>query len=148
LKDVFRALWKNFNPTFEDILRRIRSHGALIMNKAIAVYSQRGLFNTDIHDIQNHIQQYERDKLQFLEGENARQDAKYKEVQEWIASADVECEHKNICDDRKNYRNSGDWILNQEKVKKWLSPDMLTHSILWINGRPGTGTVTFSHTSI
>jgi hypothetical protein len=148
LKDVFWALWKNFNATFDDILRRIRSHKAFVMDKATTMYSQRGLFATDMQDIRNHIQQYERDRLQFLDTEKERQAARYNEVQEWIASADVESEHYKICYDLENYPNCGDWILNQQKVKNWLSPDGSTHSILWINGRPGTGTITFNRTHI
>jgi hypothetical protein len=140
LKDIFRSLWKDFNTTFEDILGRIRSHKDLILDKATALHIQAGQFTTNMQDIRNHIQGYEQGWREFLRKEEIRKEAMFNETREWIASVDIESEHSNICYDRQRYQNSGDWILSHEKVKNWLSPDRLTHSILWINGRPGTGT--------
>lgn len=77
----------------------------------------------------------------LAEAEQERQERQHSQIQTWIASPDVEYEHLEICQDRQKYPKSGQWILDQEKIQNWLSPDASTNSMLWISGNPGTGTM-------
>ncbi|KAL4928317.1 uncharacterized protein BDV17DRAFT_264698 [Aspergillus undulatus] len=142
LKVVFRPLWKDFHtPKFDNIVKRIRSHTELIEDKARASYANPGQYNTDIQGLRDHLRRIEEDALKLKDKEAERQETKLKEVQDWIAGTESETEHNNICRDRHRYPNSGNWILEQGRVKEWLvpDPDQSYSSMLWINGRPGTG---------
>ncbi|KAL3477934.1 hypothetical protein BJX99DRAFT_225121 [Aspergillus californicus] len=141
LKAVFRPLWKDFGPTFENILHRIHSHRMLIEDKTRTLYSHPEQYDMDMREIRDHLRQMRHDVLDLREREAKRQEQKFDEVRDWIAAAETETEHSNICRDRKRYPNSGDWIVDNPKVKYWTSPDpdQSYSPILWINGRPGTG---------
>ncbi|KAL4905333.1 hypothetical protein BDW74DRAFT_152447 [Aspergillus multicolor] len=141
LKIVFKPLWKDFNPTFQSIVHRIRSHTTLIEDKARAQFIPQGQYDKDMQQIRDHLRRTEKDVLDLETKEKERQKKKFEELRDWIAGAESETEHKNICRDRHLYPNSGNWILEQGRVKEWLSPDFDQpySSILWIHGRPGTG---------
>ncbi|RLM00334.1 hypothetical protein CFD26_108105 [Aspergillus turcosus] len=142
LQVVFSPLWKDFGQRFESILHRIRSHTTLLEDKTRAIYNNRtGKYDMDAQEIRDHLQQVEKEILDLNEREAKRHEIKFNEVRSWIAGPETETEHNNICRDRKHYPSSGDWILDNAKVKDWLSPDpdQSPSSILWINGRPGTG---------
>jgi hypothetical protein len=97
----------------------------------------------DTQEIRDYLRQVEKEILDLNELEANRHEIKFNEVRSWIAGPETETEHNNICRDRKHYPNSGDWILDNAKVKDWLSPDpdQSPSSVLWINGRPGTGNI-------
>jgi hypothetical protein len=92
-------------------------------------------------EIRRLLQQVEKDILDFEQGEIERQERNFHAVRDWIAAAETETEHNDICRDRSRYQNSGGWILDSIKIKEWLhaEPDESSGSILWINGRPGAG---------
>ncbi|KAL4951216.1 hypothetical protein BDW69DRAFT_42142 [Aspergillus filifer] len=141
LKVVFKPLWKDFEPTLERILLRIRSHSALIEDKARASFANPGQYDADMQAIRDHLHQVEKDVLDLKARDTERLATKLNEVQDWIAGTESETEHNAICRDRYRYPNSGNWILENGRVKEWLTPDpdQSYSSMLWINGRPGTG---------
>ncbi|KAL4918902.1 hypothetical protein BDW62DRAFT_180053 [Aspergillus aurantiobrunneus] len=141
LKSVFKALWKDFDPTFQSIVLRIRSHSTLIEDKVRVAYSHPGQYETDMQGIRDYLGKIEKDIVDLNEEENKRREKKFDEVRDWIAGTESETEHRKICRDRSHHPSSGDWILENGRVKEWLSPDpdQSYSSILWINGRPGTG---------
>ncbi|KAF7136711.1 hypothetical protein CNMCM5793_006029 [Aspergillus hiratsukae] len=142
LQVVFSPLWKDFGQRFESILHRIRSHTTLLEDKTRAIYNNNtGKYDVDAQEIRDHLRQVEKEILDLNEREAKRHEIKFNEVRSWIAGPETETEHNNICRDRKHYPSSGDWVLDNAKVKDWLSPDpdQSSSSILWINGRPGTG---------
>jgi hypothetical protein len=101
----------------------------------------------DNHEIRVHLRQVEKEILDLNEREVKRHETKLKEVIGWIAGEETETEHNETCRKRNQHPGSGDWILDNDKVKAWLYPDpnQSTSSVLWINGRPGTGNVLRLH---
>ena len=89
--------------------------------------------------IQDHLSRYERDRLAFIETKEDTLQRQHDQLQAWIASADVECEHLDIQRDLGHYPRSGHWILDQETIKNWQCPEVSTNPMLWISGNPGTG---------
>lgn len=157
LKETFKSLWKDYHHRLDHNLRQLRSHKALIEDE---VRKSTGPFidvSADSQHIRDHIQQIAEKNFEFEKKERERQRDVYDEVRDWFSysrnlpeDAEVESEHGRYCYDREQYSDTGDWILSHEKIQKWLSPDIqhLSHSILWINGRPGTGSViSFQHHS-
>lgn len=146
MKDVFKALWKDFSHRLEQIIFEVKSHTALIEDEIGTLVNPSPGLQTDMRHIRDHIQQMEQKAHEFEKKEIERKKKMYTEVRDWLISADIEREHFEYCHDRESYPNTGDWILSHGKVKKWLSqdPEQSSHSILWINGRPGTGIVIFS----
>ncbi|EED22939.1 zinc finger protein, putative [Talaromyces stipitatus ATCC 10500] len=148
LKESFKSLWKDFNHRFEHILYQLGSHKVLIEDETrIPVCSFRDMAGSS-KLILDHIRRMRTDAFEFDRKERERQNKIHDEVLGWFSysrnhseSDKDESEHGRYCDDRKQYSNTGDWILSHEKVQKWLSPDVhhSSHSMLWINGRPGTG---------
>ncbi|KAI9376649.1 hypothetical protein BJX61DRAFT_530663 [Aspergillus egyptiacus] len=138
---VFKSLWKDFTPRFENILRRIRSHRDLIEDKVRAIYSHPEGYDVNMQEIREHLRNTEKDVLDLEEREAKDRETKFDQVRDWIAGAETETEHNNICRDRKRYPGTGDWILQNAKVKEWLclNPEQFPSPILWINGRPGLG---------
>ncbi|KAL2820837.1 hypothetical protein BDW59DRAFT_150618 [Aspergillus cavernicola] len=142
LNVIFKPLWKDFKPRFENILLRIRSHRRLLEDKAQAINNHQGQDDVvNMQEIRDHLRQTEKDILDLGEQEAESQKKKLDEVREWIAGAETETKHNSICRDRARYPSSGEWILDNAKVQDWLSPESeeLSSSILWINGRPGLG---------
>ncbi|BAE55442.1 unnamed protein product [Aspergillus oryzae RIB40] len=157
LRTVFRPLWKDFETTlFDVIVRETGSHRIMIEDKTMALYSHPGHCTMDAQEVRDHLESTSNNmRLSKQEHQKAREKM-YDEVRCWIAGAagvsgvedvadvvgaETESDHNNICRDRGFYPGSGSWILENEKVKKWLSPEpeQSSNSMLWINGRPGTG---------
>jgi hypothetical protein len=147
LKAVFRPFWKGFEARFDHILPRIRSYGRLIEGKTRISYSHQGQYTMDAQEIRNYLGETERSKLLFKKAEKEKLEVRCNAVRGWIAGAEIENEHNSICRDRDSYPNSGEWIPENDRVRKWLSPDPEQSSIsmLWINGHPGTGTIHYAN---
>ena len=96
-------------------------------------------YTQDMRAIQDYLSRYERDRLAFIGAKEDTLHRQHDQLQAWIASPDVECEHLDIQRDLEHYPRSGNWILGQEMVKNWQCPDVSTNPMLWISGNPGTG---------
>lgn len=95
-----------------------------------------------------HFQQYQADRIRLLaeldKSEKAERDKKYKDVLEWVAGANTMTDHESACEARSEYPGSGSWILKNAKLQDWRHTDAPTSSVLWLNGIPGAGMLTFA----
>jgi hypothetical protein len=121
-------VWKDFKTRFQSILDRLRRHRECIESQANLL----------------HFQQYQRDREKLLDdvdrSENDRLLKNYREVLEWISGADTNLDHEAACNARNEYSGSGHWILEHPKIQNWKEADA---SILWLNGIPGAGMLTW-----
>lgn len=119
----------------------MRSYKTLIEDRMRATYIDPEQASMDTMEIRRLLQKVEKDIIDFEQGEIERQERNFQAVRDWIAAADTETEHNNICRDRRKYQNSGSWILDRIEIKEWIhaEPDESSGSVLWINGRPGAG---------
>ena len=139
---LFRSLWKNFETRFRSILESLSRHRQLIADQAALIHYQQ--YQLDMQAISNHIRQYGEDREKNIE-DRERQEAaemhrKHLEVLQWFSAADTTTsdqeQHTRI---RREYPGSGHWILKNEKVRIWQEDDTPPSSILWLNGKPGSG---------
>lgn len=104
-------------------------------------------YQSDWQDIQNHINQYENDRVILLEqaaaSEAQRKDLQYTEVLRWLRSPEFKnseiLRHAKLQRDQGVCPETGKWILREDKVAEWMAPDPPSHSMLWIHGKNGTG---------
>ncbi|KAH8689020.1 putative zinc finger protein [Talaromyces proteolyticus] len=140
-KPVFRSLWNDFSDRLTHLLLRIRSHNTIIEDNIRVYLNSQGQPIDDAHEVREHNLRIEQDALQFERKETERQEKRFNKVCEWFASLDMESRHHSICHDRNCFPKIGEWILEEQKVKTWLSDDVteLPGSMYWVNGRPGIG---------
>ncbi|KAK2808656.1 hypothetical protein FQN50_004520 [Emmonsiellopsis sp. PD_5] len=124
---VIRSAWKDFNVRFKQILDSLRSHKELI-------HRQSDLL---------HVVQYQKDRLiwnqKFDQIEEAGRKRKYLAVMEWTSCGRNKSDHESFVETRGEYKGSGDWILEHEKLKDWKKTSKPASSALWLNGIPGAG---------
>lgn len=126
-KQLFRASWRSKLPEIDCIKQNMRRNRRLIENRVTFA---------EFEEIQNHRQSAMnasgREKI-------ARDDRCQAVVRQWLSAfpCDEELDrHRNtrsICPD------SGRWLLENEKFKKWLNPDFCLSPLLWLSGIPGAG---------
>ena len=142
-KQVFRSIWKNFETRFKDILRSLSGSRQLITEQASLVHYQH--YQQDREMLRGHITRYEQDReekeLQLKQQEKAELDKKSRDVMAWfVATQNTLLDHDRFGDTRNQYPGTGQWILKDEKIQKWME-DMPDSSILWLNGKPGAGII-------
>ena len=120
-------MWKNFNARFQHILEDLDRHHELIVNSASV----------------SHFQQYQLDRDSMLAKFDRRwqkqAEEEYAAVAKWIAAADCLSDQNFAEDIRREYPNSGSWILHNPGYINWSLGDVPRRSITWINGIPGAG---------
>jgi hypothetical protein len=131
-RQVFKSMWKDFKNRFQHILDRLRDHRALIESQATLL----------------HFQQYQADRIRLLDdldrSEKGELHKKYREVLEWVSGGKTIVDHESACEARSEYPDSGRWILKNNKLQNWRHADTPISSLLWLNGIPGAGMLTFA----
>lgn len=62
-------------------------------------------------------------------------------VFEWLRAPNTDIEHENLLRIRKEYPNTGAWLLENPSFKEWIDPDYAKiPPLLWLKGIPGSGT--------
>ncbi|KAF7918225.1 uncharacterized protein EAE98_009837 [Botrytis deweyae] len=150
-KQIFRATWKDFNSKFRHILDGLARHKALVESQATILQFEKQQKDytkakTSISMIQEsilRIQEYQREHLNHKKQFEAieKEDTKRQRLAllDWLASTDPIPDHEFAVSMRADYPSSGNWILQENKIKAWLDPQQLTVPLLWINGIPGAG---------
>lgn len=92
----------------------------------------------------SHILQYQQDRAKAIADDQKREEdearRKHREVLQWFSAAETtESDQQRYSETRRQYSGTGDWILENEKVKNWREEDTPISSILWMNGKPGAG---------
>lgn len=141
-RQIFRSLWKNFESRFRSILQALSRHRELIAEQAGLLHHQQ--YRHDMQAMLRHIQQYQHDREKSIENDQAREEAdaqrKRREVLQWFSAAEtIRFDQENYSATRRQYSGTGDWILENEKVKNWIEEDTPISSILWMSGKPGAG---------
>jgi hypothetical protein len=91
------------------------------------------------------IEQFEQDReeklLQLKKQEEGERDQKFRDVLVWFSAAtSTGLDHARFRDIRNQYPGTGEWILKDERIQKWME-DTPDSSTMWMNGIPGAGTV-------
>lgn len=60
-------------------------------------------------------------------------------IANWLSAADSNSDYRAAASIRYETPNSGQWMLQQDLMKRWLDPKYPLQPLLWINGKPGAG---------
>lgn len=141
-RQIFRSMWKNFDSRFKSILEALSRHRQLIAYQADLLHHQQ--YQLDRTAMLRHIHQYREHRARDIKDQEQREEAeaqrKHREVLQWFCAADTTASDQEVFSNkRRQYSGTGDWILENEKVKNWLEEDTPMSSILWMNGKPAAG---------
>jgi len=146
-RQVFRALWKDFDTRFKGILDNLRRHKHGIESLASLLHFKR--YAGDTVKVLDELQRLEQAQMTannylgniLLDRERER----YFTVQQWIlgeqciAGGTNSLDHEAACEVRKEHQGTGTWILKHNKILHWKDTDFPKYPILWLNGIPGAG---------
>ena len=88
----------------------------------------------ELQESQKHV----RDEL--AKTQQAEQRRQMVHIMEWLAPADYKKDHERYIKIRKEYPQTGQWLLKASQVKKWLIPSSDPEPWrIWLYGIPGAG---------
>lgn len=126
-KHLFKSAWKDFKTSFQHILDDLSRHKLLVESQANLIQIQEA--QADRAFIRN----------QFNMAEDANRQKRYLDVMNWLSAADSVIDQEAAARVRSEVPSTGQWILQDAKVKAWVDPNSSLIPILWMNGIPGAG---------
>jgi hypothetical protein len=60
-------------------------------------------------------------------------------VRNWLSAASTDVDQDRGVSSRSLNPDSGRWLLRNNQVQGWFSPELCSESLLWIHGIPGAG---------
>jgi len=135
-------MWKDFDSRFKRILNSLRQHRQMIAEQAQLLYQRQ--YVRDRNEMLNFVLKYRRDREQDMEERDRQTEAEarksHREVLQWFSAADTTAsDQQHFTSIRKEFPGTGNWILENEKVKNWREAETPMYSMLWMNGKPGAG---------
>ena len=129
-KQLFRSAWKDFAARFQHILDDLCRHKALIETQASPTQIQET--QTERAYLQN----------QFNMTEDNRRMRTQLDVINWISAVDSILDQEAAMAIRQDHPTSGQWLLDDKKMRAWMDPSSSLIQFLWMNGIPGAGSCT------
>jgi len=71
--------------------------------------------------------------------ELSRHKDEYVQVCGWIAPPPVTVYHDKAYQVHLDHRDTGSWILKEDRLQHWMNDDLPRRSVLWMHGIPGAG---------
>jgi hypothetical protein len=126
-KQLFRSVWKDFKTRFQHILDDLCRHKALIETQANLV------------QIQESRAERAHFRNQFKMIEDDRRKKRHLDVVNWLSATNSILDQEAAVAIRQEYPASGQWLLEDRKIKAWMDPNNSLVPILWMKGIPGAG---------
>ncbi|CAI6242163.1 unnamed protein product [Periconia digitata] len=126
-KQLFSAVWKNFETEFAEILRNLREHRSLIESQASIA---------QLHEIIR-TQEMAQTTLKMQKEEENRRRREF--CIQWLASAPYDVDQDAHAKVRHTYPGTGQWLLANKRFMSWFDRDMSSNQLLWMTGIPGAG---------
>lgn len=121
-------MWKNFNTKFDEILKSLSRHKAIV--ECHATFSQYQRYREDIANR----------KLKLHESIEKDQAKKMMKVKEWLAVGEQQQnDHASYSEVRKECVTTTRWVLQHEIIKHWMDADVPITPVVWMHGIPGAG---------
>jgi hypothetical protein len=124
---LFTATWKDFQESFKPILNDLLRHRELIESTA------------SLEQIQESRDARAQFQASFAALETEQNHKKILAVVNWLSAADSYVDHEAFVVTRLEIPDTGQWILDESKIKNWLDPNQSSIPVLWLNGKPGAG---------
>ena len=124
---MLKFTWKHFDAKFKHTLDALAKHKQLIETQGTVL----------------HLQQYKEDRARMFEAFERRQeeenDNKLRATLLRLCDVDNKVEFEKACAAREESPATGEWILENVKVKDWKDEALPRAPVLWIHGIPGAG---------
>ncbi|KAI9779019.1 MAG: hypothetical protein M1816_003779 [Peltula sp. TS41687] len=130
-KQVFQATWKTFRTEFSGLFMNLQRHGRLLENHANLIQ-----FEQLYQELQIQRTAAEAEICRNKAGEEGQRRLS---VWSWLSAARSESDQEKGVDTRKDYPDSGRWLLRSNLMQAWLNPEFCSTPLLWVNGIPGAG---------
>jgi len=126
-RQLFLSTWKDFKTRFQWILDSLQRHKSLIETQAsLLEFHQSQMSRASMENNFSRIQEDERKRRHVA-------------VTAWLSPANSRLDQNNAASERKEYPETGRWLLDYHKVKSWLDQNSYSIPLLWISGIPGAG---------
>ncbi|KAE8449591.1 hypothetical protein EG329_007921 [Mollisiaceae sp. DMI_Dod_QoI] len=126
-KQLFQAAWNDFRNKFQHILNDLSRHKSLVESRANIVQIKEAQdLRAEVRNTFAALEEDQRKKrhLQVIGWLSAPN-----EIQDQEAATRVRCENPS----------SGQWLLQDSKIKTWMDKNNSLVPSLWMNGMPGAG---------
>ena len=135
-KQLFQATWKTFKTKFSCLLENLHRHRRLVESQA-----NLAQFEELFQELQRARINSEAEFQSLKDGEKSHQ---LNTVQTWLSAASTNVDQETYASKRKKYPTSGRWLLGDSRMRAWLDPEACATPLLWVNGIPGAGSVSFT----
>ncbi|KAF8444436.1 hypothetical protein BDZ91DRAFT_853780 [Kalaharituber pfeilii] len=123
---IFRAAWKDLAMPLEQIRAKLSRHKGLVEGQASLIEFEEAKLAPELA------------KRAFDRAEKEDSRRRKVEITNWLAAAD-RSDQEHFESLRKEYPETGSWILNDRHMKCWLDSSNFTNTELWLFGIPGAG---------
>jgi hypothetical protein len=134
-KQLFQATWKTFRTRFGGLLANLQRHGRLVESQA------------NLIEFEQLFEELERARVTAEAEYQRRKDDEDRHrrvmVRNWLSAASVEADQEAGINARKNYPESGRWLLGNSRMQAWLNAEFCAVTLLWLHGIPGAGLIFF-----
>jgi hypothetical protein len=134
-------MWSDFKTRFSSILTNLSRHSKLIESQARLVHYEQ--YEVDTLNTFEKLAAIERTqmetKIMLQEKEKEMRKKRLSDVLGWVAGPEASKDHNSTCEMRRDYGNTGLWILKHRQVLRWLDEEFPRQPLLWLNGIPGAG---------
>lgn len=126
-KQLFRSAWKDFNSSFQHILDDLARHKLLVESRA------------NIAEIQEAQAWRAASRNSFATLEDGQRKTRHLEVIGWLSAPNEVLDQEAALKVRSDSPASGQWLLQDSKLKAWMDTKNSLVPSLWMNGKPGAG---------
>ena len=134
-KQLFQATWKTFRTRFSGLLENLRRHRQLVESQASIVQ-----FEELFQELQRGRVRAEAEFRSLKDVEKSR---RLNTVGVWLSAASASVDQEMYSKKRRKYPWSGRWLLNDNRFQAWFDPEACATPLLWVNGIPGAGVLSF-----
>lgn len=78
----------------------------------------------------------------------AEQNSRYLTIINWLSAADILLDHESFIDKRREYPETGKWILDNPTFKAWHDSRNSLTPMLWLHWMPGAGIFSITSTLV
>ncbi|KAH7125933.1 hypothetical protein EDB81DRAFT_730245 [Dactylonectria macrodidyma] len=158
-RKTFAANWNDYDGPFRSLAKNFDDHGKFLkrvserqQNRSIHEMHRRLndsiiQYQSDRDGIAAFLEEYRSDRETWLaeaaKAEQRRKEEQFEGIVNWLDSAGDNKPEKQYHHEfravRSDYPETGQWILETDKLRGWIKEKIPDHPILWICGKKGAG---------
>jgi hypothetical protein len=136
---IFLSLWKDFGSRFDSIVNSLKNHRDFVDVEAASFDIVEA--KESRKRMQEDIRQRQKRELEILE-ENEKNTRIFhlRDSIAWLPYDEKFQETEYERASKKRHDRTCEWVANDPPLQSWIKDDV-KHPCLWLNGKPGSGTL-------